>query len=191
MAPFSRNTILLPIDLQKAIDTPSWGVRNNLDAETRIAELLAFWRAHQLPLLHVKHMSTDPTSTYRPGQIGNDFKPVAQPRPEEEILEKQTNSAFIGTDLEARLHGRDITEIVIIGVITNNSVEATARMAGNLGFRTAVISDATFTFGKNDYNGVFRTAEEVHALSLANMDGEYAEIYTTADLLNNIHTTQT
>ena len=63
---------------------------------------------------------------------------------------------------------------MIIGVTTNNSVEATARASGNLGFRTIVVSDATFTFGRKDFAGRMHTAEEVHAMSLANLDGEYA-----------------
>jgi nicotinamidase-related amidase len=68
-------------------------------------------------------------------------------------------------------------------VITNNSVEATARMAGNLGFTTIVVSDATATFARPDFNGVLRSAEEVHAMSLANLQDEYAAIMTTAEVL--------
>ena len=49
-------------------------------------------------------------------------------------------------------------------VITNNSVEATARMSGNLGFLTVVVSDATATFGRDDFDGRWRTAGEVHAM---------------------------
>jgi nicotinamidase-related amidase len=128
-------------------------------------------------------MSTEPNSTYRPGQPGNEFKSVARPLAGEEILEKDTNSAFIRTDLEARLQQRGIHEIVIVGVITNNSVEATARMAGNLGFQTVVVADATFTFGRKDFTGIWRTAEEVHAMSLANLDGEYATVLTAAQII--------
>ena len=65
---------------------------------------------------------------------------------------------------------------MIVGVSTNNSVEATARTAGNLGFKTYVVSDATFTFSKIDFDGVMRTAKEVHAMSLANLHGEYATV---------------
>ena len=75
------------------------------------------------------------------------------------------------------LAGHDLTghrALVITGVITNNSVEATARMAGNLGFEAYVVSDATFTFGKTDWEGRPRTAEEVHAMSLANLHGDAA-----------------
>ena len=69
------------------------------------------------------------------------------------------------------------------GVITNNSVEATVRMAGNLGFETFVVEDACFTFGRKDWAGTPRTAAEVHAMSLANLEGEYATVVGTAEVL--------
>jgi nicotinamidase-related amidase len=65
---------------------------------------------------------------------------------------------------------------VIVGVSTNNSVESTARSSGNLGFKTFVVADGTFAFEKKDFNGVLRTAEEVHAMALANLYGEYATV---------------
>jgi len=178
-----QNTALLVIDLQRAIDHPDWGQRNNPQAEGNIAALLASWRAAARPLLHVRHDSCQPQSHYRPGQPGHDFKLEAAPLPGETVVSKQTNSAFIGTGLEARLRAAGITTLVIAGVITNNSVEATARMAGNLGFDTFVIHDATFTFGHSDFDGVSRTAAEVHAMSLANLSGEYATIASTAEVL--------
>jgi nicotinamidase-related amidase len=173
---------LLIVDLQKAIDDPSWGNdRNNPDAEANIAELLALWRAKSWPVFHIRHLSTEPQSTYRPGQPGADFK--LAPLDGERIIDKHTNSAFIGTRLEADLHELRIREVVITGVITNNSVEATARMAGNLGFATIVVSDATATFGRRDFAGRWRTSEEVHAMSLANLSGEYAAVLTTGEVV--------
>ena len=56
-------------------------------------------------------------------------------------------------------------------------------MAGNLGFVTTVVSDATFAFDKRDHNGTLRSADEVHAMSLSNLDGEYARIVHCAELL--------
>ena len=73
--------------------------------------------------------------------------------------------------------------MIITGVITNNSVEATVRMAGNLGFETFLVEDAAFTFGRKDWNGVYRTASEVHAMSLANLDGEYCTVTETDAVL--------
>jgi nicotinamidase-related amidase len=176
-------TALLIIDLQKAIDHPSWGRRNNPGAERNIARLLAHWRATGMPLYHIRHDSTEPNSTYRPGQPGHEFKDEARPLPGETIVAKRTNSAFISTGLEEKLRAAGHGALVITGVVTNNSVEATARMAGNLGFETYVVSDATFTFGKTDWDGMPRTAEEVHAMSLANLHGEYCTVVSTADVL--------
>lgn len=96
---------------------------------------------------------------------------------------KRTNSAFIGTDLESRLRQANHTLLVVTGVIANNSVEATVRMAGNLGFDTFLVEDATFTFGRKDWRGTWRTADEVHAMSLANLDGEYCSVIRTDDIL--------
>jgi nicotinamidase-related amidase len=157
--------------------------RNNPDAESNIASLLAFWRERGWPRVHVRHVSSEPGSTYRPGQPLADFKPEALPRRGERIIEKHTNSAFIGTSLESELHALGVRQMVITGVITNNSVEATARMAGNLGFDTFVVSDATATFGRHDFNGQWRTSGEVHAMSLANLAGEYATVLSTQQAL--------
>jgi nicotinamidase-related amidase len=174
---------LIVIDLQKAIDHPSWGERNHPEAEKNVAALLAAWRASHRPVYHVRHDSTEPASTYRPGQPGNDFKPEAQPAAGEIVVVKHTNSAFIGTDLESRLRQAKQNVLVVTGVITNNSVEATVRMAGNLGFETFLVEDATFTFGRKDWHGTWRSAGEVHAMSLANLDGEYCSVVRTSQVL--------
>ena len=181
-------TALLIIDLQKAIDDPRWaaeGPRNNLDAETSVARLLRHWREAGRPIIHIRHASREPNSTYRPGQQGNAFKPEATPLAGETVIAKQTNSAFIGTDLEAQLRAGGISDLVVAGVITNNSVEATVRMAGNLGFAVHLVEDACFTYARRDYRGHLRSAEEVHAMSLANLDGEYCRVTTTAEILGH------
>jgi nicotinamidase-related amidase len=85
--------------------------------------------------------------------------------------------------LEQRLRAAGITSLVVAGVITNNSVEATVRMAGCLGFDVYPVEDACFTFARKDRNGRLWSAEEVHALSLANLDGEYCTVIGFADVL--------
>jgi nicotinamidase-related amidase len=181
--PLPLKAALVVIDVQRAIDHPNWGERNNPQAEQNIAALLRVWRSTRRPIYHVRHDSTEPQSYYRPGQPGHEFKAEAKPLTAEIIVPKQTNSAFIGTDLERRLREANQTTLIVTGVITNNSVEATVRMAGNLGFDTFLVEDATFTFGRKDWNGVFRSASEVHAMSLANLDGEYCTVVRTADVL--------
>jgi nicotinamidase-related amidase len=183
MPSLPANAALIVIDVQKAIDHPSWGVRNNPGAEDNIGRLLARWRAANAPIYHVRHDSTEPNSTYRPGQAGNEFKDVARPLAGELVIAKRVHSAFIGTDLESRLRSNRQHTLVIAGVITNNSVEATVRTANNLGFEVYLVEDACFTFGKRDWHGRERTADEVHAMSLANLSGEYCTVVTTEEAL--------
>jgi nicotinamidase-related amidase len=186
-SPLPPLAALIVIDVQKAIDDPSWGTRNNPQAEQHIEALLEAWRSTRRPVYHIRHDSIEPQSPYRPGQPGNEFKAEARPLDGEAVVIKQTNSAFIGTGLETRLREANQTLLVVTGVITNNSVEATVRMAGNLGFDTFLVEDAVFTFGRRDWTGTFRMAEEVHAMSLANLDGEYCTVIRTADVLKAIH----
>jgi len=183
MRMMSNKSALLIIDVQKAIDHPSWGQRNNPIAENNISRLLSAWRQNAMPVIHIRHSSREEKSTYRPDQEGFEFKPEVQPKSGETILTKSTNNAFISTELETMLRHGSITTLIICGVITNNSVEATARMAGDLGYETYVVSDATATFDKVDYYGNHRTAEEVHAMSLANLQGEYAMVASTVEVL--------
>jgi nicotinamidase-related amidase len=176
-------SVLLLIDLQRAVDDPSWGVRNNPDAEKNVARLLTQWRTLRWPVVHVRHDSVEPNSTYRPNQPLHAFKPEATPLQSEPVIAKQTNGAFFHTGLDQWLRDGDHHHLVVAGAITNNSVETTVRMAGNLGFATTLVGDACFTFAKTDWNGIERSADAVHAMSLANLDGEYCTVVTTADVL--------
>jgi nicotinamidase-related amidase len=189
MTAWPPKTTLIIIDVQDAIDDPRWaaeGPRNNPTAEANIARLLAAWRQRHQPIIHIRHDSTFPQSAYRPGQPGNDFKGEARPLAGETVIAKRTNNAFIGTGLEKHLSDAGIATLVITGVITNNSVEATVRMAGNLGFDVHLAEDACFTFARRDYRGRLRSAEEVHAMSLANLSDEYCSVTTTAGTLKRL-----
>jgi nicotinamidase-related amidase len=177
------NTLLLLVDLQCAVDDPCWGERNNPQAEQVAARLLTLWRGQQRPICHVRHDSQEAGSTYRPGQPGHAFKPQVLPQPGEWILPKQTNSAFIGSDLHAQLQARNCHALVVLGVATSNSVEATVRMAGNLGYVVYLVEDGCFTFSRHDWGGRWRSADEVHAMSLANMDGEYCRVCHAAEII--------
>jgi nicotinamidase-related amidase len=177
---------LVVIDVQKAIDDPRWshdGPRNHARAESRIANLLLAWRERRLPLFHIRYDPVEPGSSYRPGQPGHDFKPEAAPLAGETVIGKYTPDAFIGTDLEARLRATGAGAVVLCGVTTNNSVEATARHAGCLGFGTYVVEDACCTYARKDWRGRVWDASDVHALSLANLSSEYARIITTHEAL--------
>jgi len=177
------NTALIIIDQQKGILHPRLGRRNNPQAEERMLELLALWRRCGRPVVHVQHLSRSPDSVFWPGQDGVEFQPRFAPQEGEWLIQKQVPDAFCASGLEAQLREAGIGQLIIVGVATNNSVESTARTAGNLGFDTWVAEDACFTFDKADYFGTPRTAEEVHGMSLGNLHGEYATVVGSSQIL--------
>jgi nicotinamidase-related amidase len=179
-------TALIIVDMQQGMCSNGLPPRNNPGAEANISRLLAAWRASGQPIVNVRHISRSPASVFAPGQSGVEFQQRFLPLPHEHVVEKNVPDAFINSGLERWLHARGIRHVVIVGVSTNNSVEATARSAGNLGFSTVVVADATFTFDKRDFSGVLRTAEEVHLMALANLHGEYAEVHTTDEVCNTL-----
>ena len=186
MLSLPSKTALLLIDVQKGFDDPVWGRRNNPDAETNMARLLHAWRQTGRPVLHIQHCSRNPHSPLHASAPGNAIRDIVRPQGEEAVLQKQVNSSFIGTDLEERLRRAAITTLVVAGMTTNHCVETTTRMAGNLGFDTYFVSDATATFDRRGPDGVLHTAEAIHAITLANLHQEFATIVTTDDVLSHL-----
>ena len=168
MIPFPQNVALILIDIQKGFEDPMWGRRNNPDAETNIASLLHVWRQTDGLFFMFSIFLKTPNHSCEP------------------VIQKRVNSAFIGTDLEERLRREGITTLIITGLTTNHCVETTTRMAGNLGFLTFFVSDATATFDRKGPDGVLHLAEEIQTMTLTNLHQEFATIVTTDDVLRNL-----
>lgn len=180
------DTTLVVIDVQKAFHDPSWGQRNNPDAEERIRDLIAGWRETGRPLVHVHHRSDRASSLFHPDRPGFEVKPEALPLPGEPIVYKTVNSGFIGTDLHERLQAQGTANLVIVGLTTDHCVSTTTRMAGNLGYDVRIVSDATATFGRIGPDGRTFSADLMHASALASLHGEFAAVVDTASLLAQI-----
>lgn len=182
MALPSRAALLL-IDVQRGLDDPRWGARNNPDAEQRIADLLAAWRATGRPVIHVQHLSLEPRSPLSEDAPGHAFKVEALPLAGEPVFRKHVNSAFIGTDLESHLRANGIDTLVVVGITTDHCVSTTARMAGNLGFTVTVVEDATATFERRGPDGTHYSADLMHRIALVSLHGEFANIRSARDIL--------
>ena len=182
------NPALLLIDIQKGLDEIDYygGHRNNLQAEANAKRILDFWRNQKFPIFHIKHNSTNPDSPLIPGQPGNEFKDIVKPLENESIIEKQVNSAFIGTDLEQQLDVVGVSKLVIVGLTTDHCVSSSARMAGNLGYKTFLVSDATATFDKVGPDGTKFKAETIHDIELDSLHNEFATVIRTDELLRQL-----
>jgi nicotinamidase-related amidase len=177
---------LLVIDVQQGLASASLGLRNNPQAESNMARLLAAWRAHGLPILHIQHCSTEPDSPLRPELPGTAFKKEVQPMAGEPVFRKTVNSAFIGTGLEQYLRDKDVSKMVIIGLTTDHCVSASTRMASDLGFDVTLVSDATAAFERRGFDGIHYSGDEIHRVNLVSLDGEFCKVRSTAEILDKI-----
>ena len=180
------NAALLVVDMQNGFDDPAWGRRNNPHAELLIASLLGRWRTRAAPVIHVHHCSSSPSGCFRPGTPGIQPKVESAPLAGEIIYRKTVNSAFIGTTLETDLRARGIASLVVVGLTTNHCVSTTVRMAGNLGFATYVVADATAAFDRAGGDGRPRRAEDVHNAALGDLHEEFAAVLNSESLLSAI-----
>ena len=179
---------LILIDIQKGFDNIEYwgGQRNNPEAEENASELLRLWREHDLPVFHIKHCSSNRASLLNEANAGNEFNNLVTPANNEPVIKKNVNSAFIGTNLKEQLDNAKITKLVIVGLTTDHCISTTARMAGNLGFDTFIVSDATATFNKKGLGGQNYSAELIHETALASLNDEFATIVTMNFLKQNI-----
>lgn len=176
-----EHVALIIVDMQKGMANAD--PRNNPNAEEHIAQLLDHWRERGQAIVHVRHLSRTPGSPFWPGQSGAEFQERLAPQKSEHVVDKHVTDAFAQSGLERWLHQRGIRSLVFVGVSTNMSVEASVRSAACLGFACTVVADACYTYDRPDIDGKPRSAEDIHRVALANMNGEYARVLLSADLL--------
>lgn len=183
-----KRPALVLIDIQKGfLDEEYWGGnRNNKDAEKISGILLEKWRELRLPVFHIRHSSVNPESKLYESNLGFQFNDHVIPQNDEPVITKNVNSAFIGTDLKERLDKQNIDTLVIVGITTNHCVSTTARMAGNFGYETYVISDATAAFDRVGINGEKYDAQLIHLTALANLNDEFALVWNSEKLLKEL-----
>lgn len=183
-----NKTALLLIDIQEGLDVLDYygGRRNNPEAEDNCRRLLDFFREKGWPIFHVKHNSTNSNSPLFLGQLGNNIKEIVSPQGQEPVIEKEVNSAFIGTDLQKLLNAQQIKHLIVVGLTTEHCISTTVRMAANLGFEVTVASDATAAFDKPAESGEKFSAELIHSVTLATLKDEFATIASTDQLLGSL-----
>ena len=180
------NLALVLIDLQKGfLNSDYWGKRNNPKMEKNIERLLKEFRDKNLPIIHIRHHSTEPLSPLRPELSGSEFMDFANPI-DEMVITKSVNSAFIGTPLESHLRNQKIMKLVMVGLTSDHCVSTSARMAANLGFEVTIAEDAVATFDRTGFDGIKYEAELVQEVSLASLRNEFAAVLSTEEIIKNL-----
>ena len=177
------NAVLLPIDMQRGFDDRGNPPRWNRDLDANGLALLGAWRAAGRPIIHVRHDSVQPGSTFRPDQPGNRHRSGFEPRGDEPLITKSVNSAFIGTDLDLRLRRLGAAHVVVFGLVTDMCVSTTIRMGANMGWDMILVPDACDCFALPDGQGGTIPAEQIQAAHVATLAYEFCRIMSVADLV--------
>lgn len=177
------NQALLIIDLQNDYFE---GGANPLpgaeEAARNAALLLNRFRTASLPVIHVKHISIRPGSTFfLPGSKGAEIHDTVRPVEGEPIVTKHFPNSFRETDLLDELKAMEINNLVVCGMMTHVCVDSTVRAAKDFGFEIILAGDACATKSL-EIHGEKIAAGEVHNSFLAAMNYFYTKVMKTEEI---------
>ena len=177
-------TALLLIDIQN--DYFPGGKMELVGMEEACGNASAFledFRKKELPVFHVRHLSTRPGSTlFLPGTEGAEINEGVAPAGGEVIIEKNYPNAFRETSLLEKLKEQGIEELVVCGAMTHMCIDATVRAAFDFGFKCVLIEDACATRNLQ-HREVAVKSWKVHAAFLAALGSVYATVMRTEEYL--------
>jgi nicotinamidase-related amidase len=184
MAEDRRETALVLIDLQNDyFPNGNFELPGAEAAVAKARQALDFFRKQGLPVIHVRHESTRPGSTFfLPGTPGADIHPAVTPESDEAVVRKHFPNSFRETDLHERLQGLGVTRLTVAGMMTNMCVDATVRAAFDMGYAITVLHDACAA-RELAFEGQPIPAPHVHGAFLAALGMVYARVMGTAAYL--------
>jgi len=146
------------------------------------AAAIRTFRARGLPVIHVRHLSVRPGSTFFiPGTKGADIHALVRPQGGETVIEKNFPNSFRSTALKEILDQQQIKNLALAGMMTHMCVDATVRHAADLGYRITLLGDACATRAQS-FGGETVPARQVHAAFLAALNGFYAKVIPSHEL---------
>jgi len=177
-------TALLIVDIQNFYfqggQVPLVG---SVEASLQARRVLEAFRAKKLPIIHVRHIPL------KPAGLENDpayaIHPNVVPEADEKIIIKRYANAFRETELLDQLKQNGFQQLVICGMQTQMCVEAAVRAAADFGFKVVVPHEACATRDLK-FEGKVIPAAQVHAAALAAMNGTYARVVKTDELIAEI-----
>ncbi len=152
------------------------------EAVGRAAEVLARFRAADLPVVHVQHVWDSPDAQFfAPGTHGVEIHELVAPLDSEQVVTKAHPNSFLQTELGDVLERLGADELVVAGMQSNLCVDATVRAASDLGHTVTVVADACAAADLQHGERAVGAAD-VHAAFMAALDGNYATVVDAAAL---------
>lgn len=181
------STALLVIDIQNDyFPGGAMELAGSIEAGEQAGKLIEAFRRKGLPVIHIQHISTRAGATFFvPGTRGVDIHPSVLPLAGETLIQKNFPNSFRETPLLHHLRDKQITHLVIAGMMTQMCVDSTVRAAADLGFACSLAHDACATKALS-FGGMTVPAESVHAAFLAALNGLFAKLQSVDELCAGI-----
>ena len=151
-------------------------------AAEKAKQALHHFRSRSLPVIHIKHLSVRPGSTFFiPGTEGAEIRDAVRPLEGETVVEKNFPNSFRSTKLKELLDQNGVKNLVVAGMMTHMCVDASVRQAADLGYKVTLLADACATRAQT-FGGETVPARQVHAAFLAALNGFYAKVINSHEL---------
>ncbi|MFF0214186.1 isochorismatase family protein [Streptomyces vinaceus] len=181
--PRLAESTLIMIDFQNTYRSGVMALEGAEQALAAAARLLAAARAAGIPVVHVVNDGGEGTPYDIRAEIGA-ISPEVAPLEGEPVVVKQVPNAFHATELEKTLQQLGAgPDLVIAGFMTHMCVTFTAQGAFNLGYRPAVVAEATATRTLTAPDGSLVPAAALQAASLTTIADLFAPVALTVDSL--------
>lgn len=174
-------TAVVFIDIQMDYYTPEkLLIPDGARVVAQAARLREWAAARGMTVVHIQQVSAPTSAIFACGSDGAAIYPALAPRAGETVIEKTLPGSFDRTELHTFLQEREITTLVLAGMMTHMCVETTARTALPLGYAVIVAADACASRDLPTFDGHGIIGHvEVHRNALAAMADRFAEVMTT------------
>jgi nicotinamidase-related amidase len=178
------NQALLIIDIQNDyFPGGAMELVGSPEAGSQARKVLELFRAESKPVIHIQHVAAEADATFfLPNTLGVEIHESLTPLAGEIVFQKVHPNSFLETPLLGHLRLHQISQLVIVGMMTHMCIDATTRAAADHGFECLLVHDACATKVLT-FNGVKVSAEHVQAAFLAALDGTFAKVVAANDLL--------
>jgi nicotinamidase-related amidase len=148
-----------------------------------IATAMDAAHAAGIPVVVVQHLRPEGFPVFAKGSPGAELHPVVTERPWDLLVQKEMASALTGTGLGPWLRQRGIDTLTIVGYMTHNCDDSTARQAAHEGWKVELLHDAAGSLPYANAMGA-ASAEEIHRVFTVVMHTGFAAVISTAQWLN-------
>ena len=153
-------------------------------AAENASKALNYFRDSNLPVFHIQHISSPNAAFFLPGTYGAEINSVVAPINDEKVIVKHAPNAFLKTTLAEELKQKDISNLVICGMMSHMCIDTTVRAAMDNGFTVTLLQDACTT--KDLIWCEYKIdAQTVHKTIMASLNGVFAKVIKTATFLEN------